>query len=218
MKHEAIIELLPWYANESLDEGERQIVEEHLGACESCGRELAQWQQVGMRVRATEGEPELPPGHLNEVMARIDTLERERAEVMQRPGLGARLREFFAGAWQPLPGVARTALVAQLGLVVLLAGALVLRNGQPEAGFTTLSGPAAESTFARLQVGFEADLTEAELRATLLDVEAHIVAGPSAQGLYTIQLSLDRTRTEEVKVLAEALRNRAGIRFVGRAP
>ena len=41
MKHQEIIESLPWYVNGTLDQAERAAVTQHLAAgCDECAREV----------------------------------------------------------------------------------------------------------------------------------------------------------------------------------
>jgi hypothetical protein len=73
MKHD-IAELLPYYANGTLDAADRMRVEAELAACPSCSDELHELEQLGaaLRERADAIAP-LPPGILDDALARIGT-------------------------------------------------------------------------------------------------------------------------------------------------
>jgi hypothetical protein len=49
-EHEQWSDLLPWYANETLDEHTRAALEAHLRDCPTCRRELAIWRRISTAV------------------------------------------------------------------------------------------------------------------------------------------------------------------------
>jgi len=75
----------------------------------------------------------------------------------------------------------RPALVLAAGLILVFQVVLLLQPGDDGARLAGAAG-------ADLQVTFAADATEGELRELLRSVDAQIVDGPSAAGLYRLQL------------------------------
>lgn len=59
-EHEQWSNLLPWYANETLDARARAALEAHLRDCPTCRRELATWRRISTGVHAQSVTP-LPP-------------------------------------------------------------------------------------------------------------------------------------------------------------
>nr|MDP9121518.1 zf-HC2 domain-containing protein [Acidobacteriota bacterium] len=53
-RHQRVLELLPWYANDTLEGGERREVEDHLAGCTCCQEELAGSRQLGGELRRAE--------------------------------------------------------------------------------------------------------------------------------------------------------------------
>lgn len=175
--HQRVWDLLPWYVNGTLPDGERRKVEEHLSACPRCQEELAACRGIGEAVsRREEVAPAPHPAQLSRLMARID----EEENVLRG------LRALFAAT----PRAVRFALAAQLAAVLLLAGALLRRpEPAPSPLFHTLSSPepAAEAA-TRIRIVFAEGTTEKEIREVLLKVRGQVVGGPSPFGVYTVEV------------------------------
>ncbi|MBI1789211.1 MAG: zf-HC2 domain-containing protein [Acidobacteria bacterium] len=170
MNHHEILEMLPWYANASLDEPTRRSVEAHLRECAECARELEEIEKLERSMKEFAAPvPEPSPFLLTRAKAAIEDYERGRW-------------------WPAIPSFARAVMAAQLVLIVALAGGVVYLK-QPGGGFTTLSGPTGQAGAGpRLTVAFQAGVSEELARQTILELRGTIVGGPSALGLYTIQL------------------------------
>lgn len=69
-----IAELLPYYANGTLDAGERARVEAELATCPACAQELAELQALAASLRSrADAAPPLPAHLFDDVLARIAT-------------------------------------------------------------------------------------------------------------------------------------------------
>jgi anti-sigma factor RsiW len=205
--HARIWDLIPWYVNGSLPVGERQTVEDHLALCPRC-REEERFCRVTAEAlqRAGEMAPSPHPVQLARLMARIDEADKE-------PRSG-RLRRLLAGlrSWQPA-NPARAMLVAQLAIVLLLAGLVVWQGRQPAAPavYKTLSDSEAPQTGAApIRVLFSEDATERQIRELLLGVHGEIVGGPSAIGAYTLEI---RPGGDPQGVVLAYLRSHPKVRF-----
>lgn len=195
--HRRVWDLLPWYANGTLPDAERRTVEAHLADCPRCREEIAACQSLREVIRQTEeAVPAVHPARLARLMERIDTEERSA---------GRGWRRAFLAPWQGLatllrmtPPLARGALVAQLIFLVALTGLLVRWSSLPEEPapaapvYRTLSesgpAPAAAERTERLRLVFADGTTEREARDLLLGIRGQIVAGPSALGVYTVEV------------------------------
>jgi anti-sigma factor RsiW len=218
--HQRIWELLPWVANGTLADPERERVEAHLALCRRCRDEVETCRRTAAAVKS-QGEvaPSPHPVQLQRTLARIDELEREPPEPREDRertgrGFGAPLRALIAATPRPLRG----ALLAQAAIVVLLLGVVAwsaLHSGPAQAPVTyqTLSDPAAAPAPAlALRVMFSPRATEKEIRELLQSVGGEITAGPSPLGVYTVEVPatggpvsavLARLRSESVVTLAE---------------
>jgi anti-sigma factor RsiW len=174
--HEAAL-LLPWYVGGTLGDGERLFVEAHLRECAECRSELESVEDVRQRTRAMFGSGLAPSARLHaEVMARV----RESPPTAPTPlqSFAEALQWLLRPKWAP-------ALAALL--IVVQAGALgwFVLQGSPQPEVRTRS---VEAAAARIRVVFNPNATEAEIRAALTALGGRIVDGPSADGVYVIEL------------------------------
>jgi len=212
-RHDVVNELLPWHVSDALSTGERKMVEAHLESCKACQAELSLLHEVGAATRDQAADIPPVPDMLATALARID--EYETAEPSHRPGWWASL---FDRLWNPPAPVARTVFAVQFALV-LLVGSLWLASGPADSPFTTLSDPGRASDGARLTVIFRPGTTEETMRRTLLDLDADIVSGPSALGVYVVALPVAESETAAVDTAIEEFRaNSSVIDFVERQP
>jgi hypothetical protein len=181
--HRRVWDLLPWYANGTLEDGERRTVESHLAACSRCREELSACRGLGELLRQVpEVAPAPHPAHLARILEKIGDHER----AAWRSPLES-LRNLLTATPRPV----RWALAAQLVLVLGLSLGLSLHR-QPaaaSAGYRTLSdAPPAPVPSSRLRVVFAAGTTEQEIRDLLLGIRGQIVSGPSSLGVYTVEV------------------------------
>ncbi len=184
--HRRVWDLLPWYANGTLEDGERRTVESHLAACSRCREELSACRGLGeLLQQVPEIAPAPHPAHLARILEKIG--DHERA-AWQSPLES--LRNLLTATPRPV----RWALAAQLVLVLGLGLGLSLHR-QPRqsptapAAYRTLSdGPATTVPSSRLRLVFAPGTTEQEIRDLLLGIRGQIVSGPSSLGVYTVEV------------------------------
>jgi hypothetical protein len=120
-------------------------------------------------------------------------------------------------AFQGTPSPFRWVLAAQTAVIILLTAAIILETWiAPSLLYRTLSDSVsgAEADRAHIRVVFTDDITERELRALLGTVEATIVAGPSAMGIYTVAVPVSGSeRTERTRSALETLRAHPKVRL-----
>jgi hypothetical protein len=110
MKHE-IAELLPFYANGTLDEADRARVEAELAACAACSEELQELRALAaaLRTRADEAPP-LPEHVFSSALAKLDAPAAPRAVRAPHP-------------WWSIPARYATAAVLVIGFGATAAAA-----------------------------------------------------------------------------------------------
>jgi len=215
MKHQEIIESLPWYVNGTLDQAERAAVTQHLASgCDECAQEVKSLRALHKAVKAAGDEaPEPSPFLLNRALAEIEDYERTRAQEQSpqsvkaaSPSLWDRLRE----SWSPkTPVFARLALATQLALVLVLGAVAVYQYENPQVIYKTTSD--SSGTKAKLSVIFNENATEGGIRQTLEEIHGSIVEGPTAQGRYTIQLAISLEQTAELDKIVRTLQEKKDI-------
>jgi len=216
MNHQEIIELLPWYANQTLEDDERKLVEMHLADCRDCAKEVESLKAMRKTVvEVGDSGPALSPFALNRALAEIEDYERTRTTTAKAASVATREKKgFWAKWWQPTPVFARALIAAQIVLVLALGSVTLYQYSHPNIIFKTSSGGVDDKTSTRITVGFNDGTTEQEIRQTILGIEGQIVEGPSALGLYTIQVPIPRERTAEIdKVLQTLRQNTKVVRF-----
>ena len=162
--------LLPWYANGTLTDEERVQVEAHLARCEQCREELRFLTALRQTVKQVADVPASPELGLKRLMREIDA-----GTPTSRPATR------HMAWWQPS--------LAAAAVVIVIQGVLLLNlwQGGDDAGMR-LAGEARPAAVV-LQIRFDAAAREEEIRALLRSLDARFVDGPSAVGLYRIELS-----------------------------
>ncbi len=219
MTHREIIELLPWYVNATLNEDERRAVDTHLVACRECVLELEELKAIqAAEVEVAEEAPTPSSSLLKRALAEIEDYDRQKARAREkRFGWWSRLRdqigEFWAGWWHPTPAFARVFIAAELVLVLALGTVVVIQRHSGPV-YSTLTRPAGQGAVTRIAVGFNEGISEEVMRQAIWEIHGKIVDGPSALGLYTIEVPIPPERSQDIEKLVQALRqNRRVIRF-----
>jgi hypothetical protein len=191
-----MLELIPWYVNGSLPDGERLMIEQHLRTCVPCRSALAGEQRLRGLIREQAAIPQGPEHGIADLLHRIDGHGPERS----------RLR--FAS-----PFVYAAAAGMVLIAVTLLVRPLTDMAGRPDGEFSTLtsgSGSAAD----RIDIVFDENLGPAEISVFIESLGGRLDAGPSELGRYTV--SLPEVSGRDLATLLADLGEDPRIRFVGR--
>ena len=212
LSHEHLSHLLPWYANGTLSPEEHALLEQHLKTCGVCEREL-QWLR-NVNSAMTDLDEEVPDVNASfaKTLAAVDSLETPKP-------LGRRqwLAGWFDTLWNPSIPFARLVFAAQLALILGLGiYSLALRETSP--GFVTLSGSDGSTGGVRLTVNFAPSTTVAQMNQSLSAIGGRIVSGPSASGMYVVELPIGAEKDTQVQTVIDKLRTNGAIRFVERQP
>jgi hypothetical protein len=185
--HQALQDLLPWYASGALDEAEAAQVQQHLQACGACRAELG-WQR---KLLETEGP--LPAGldperALARLMPQLDAAPAAdaphraaapRNAAQPAPSLLERLRAWLDGAgWQGW------ALAAQCAVIAVLAVQLLPRG--PAQDYRALGNGA--TAMPDVLVVFKPDARLQDVQRLMQDNHAQIVGGPTVTGAYMLDV------------------------------
>jgi hypothetical protein len=219
--HQAVQELLPWYASAQLSADETRRVHEHLQACAQCRHEL-EWEH-GMRAEAAVEADALPDG-----------IDMERALAKLLPALGPQERPAVPTSAGPdadadaAAGVADTQVgaprriswwgakaanqsswlrwaVAAQWLVIVALGALLVHPDETPAYRVLGAGVAAGGNMV---VVFQPTTSERELRHILQAQNARIVDGPTVTDAWLLNVPTDR----HAQIL-QALRANAAVKL-----
>ena len=206
--------LLPWYVTGRLAAADAERVEQHLGRCAICRRDLAHEREVRALLRSEARLEYAPQAGLAKTLARIDELGREAPAAGQAPQ-AAPPRRARAVRW-----LAAAVVVQAVGLGVL--GGMLAGREAPDAGradYATLSsGGAQVPGAAHLRAVFAPGLTLAELNGLLNARQLKIVGGPSDAGVYTLAaVAVPPRDGARLEATVAALRADPHVLFVERA-
>lgn len=208
--HQAVQELLPWFASDQLAPDEAQRVQEHLQTCAQCRQDL-EWER-DMRTEAASAGDALPAG-----------VDMERALAKLMPALGPQEQSAPAPATAPgprpvswwravaanQPSWLRWTVAAQWVAIIGL-GALLLRPDSDPAPYRVLGS--AISNGGNLVVVFQPNTSERDLRRVLQAQGARVVDGPTVTDAYLLTVpaanrdrALQAMRADPAVKLAEPL-------------
>lgn len=199
------IALLPWYANGTLCDAERQQVSRHLESCESCRRELDELTALKRQLTTAYQVQSAPSARLaGKVMAQVAAEARLVGDRTAEPsswlhGMDQWFRSLFLPRW--VPTLAAAFLIVQTGLLLWVG----LPPTEPERVSTRSLGMQT----AAITVTFQPSATEEQIRTLLQQVRGRITQGPIADGLYTIEVLSTDASTIQRK--ADLLRARTDI-------
>lgn len=210
--HRECWELLPWIANERASSQDRAKVELHLRDCERCRNELEVQRRLREAIRADESILLAPQASFQKLMRRIDCAEDgadiEPAPAPPPPSAHQQKKQ------RPLPWL-RIAAALQAFVIAALLGALWWQSEQSLTAprYVTLTSQSSVAAGPVIRVVF-ADNTELdEMHELLHSIDAQIVDGPSAAGVFTVALTADRSTPDEIEAAAAALRAHERVRF-----
>lgn len=214
MNHETANGVLPWYANGTLADDERQHVEDHVHACLTCHLELKRERQLYELVRASPTVNLAPEEGFDRLSHRLDDDARGgRSAVGQLAGAVERL-------WGPLSTLSSATRFSMAALVLLaVAGVLSWRTIPPpvvqgDPVYFTLSSE-FKSAGSELDIVFADHVSERELRALVTEIDGFIISGPTALGRYRIRLTDDAVDEAHLSDLIRTLSHDERVRFAG---
>jgi hypothetical protein len=198
------LELLPWYANGTLADADRALVDGVLKRDARAGTELQWLQQLQQRVQADAPEVSDEIG-LERTMRRIHAdaaveqaaiakataAQAAAAPKAQRaapstPSLTERVRGWFEGMrLSPAFAMAALVVVVQAGFIYKLAGS--------DDEYTQIrSVPGAAAASGQLfRIGFKPEASETDIRMLLVAVQGNIESGPGQLGDYYVRVPAD---------------------------
>lgn len=206
--HLRVWEMLPWVVNGTADANELRRVNEHLCACALCLSELS--RQRGLCSAMNEREPQAP--HVERGLAKLlQRMGDVEGNTQAHPARALRQRRVAANAGSR---VATTVACGLAALVMLESGALAVLGErlqwEPAVAYRTLSEPASRPNRAAIRLVVDERMSVRELQALLVSLNLQIVAGPDANGVYSLA---PLGATGSLDALAAALRAAPGVRF-----
>jgi hypothetical protein len=209
-QHQQIQLLLPWYHNQSLDQNERQQVENHLRSCLICRREMNEVSKLAtvikqssvldvaadtsfanLREKLQTTRPVTQPSAPSLDLSRVTGTNKTASTTSGLSGdTSNRSRRKFRFTPRMLKSFA---FAASVFLVII---PLITQYGQQSSGtadYFTLSATKQEVLGGtKLRVVFEKSLSVVGIESLLEKVHGQIVDGPNLVGGYTLILGIDK--------------------------
>jgi hypothetical protein len=183
-------ELLPFYVNGTLPEGDRAWVDAYLRDHPRARAEL-HWAR-SLQTRLHEDVPAVSSEvGLERALRRIGTEgpKPQRARRAAQPTLLERIGEWVASV-VPQP-VLRPAFAGAIAVVALQAVAIVHLLGEREddaSQIRAMQGSAVVEKGPYLKLNFKPDAREADIRLLLVEVNGSLAAGPGQLGDYYVRV------------------------------
>ncbi len=209
----SLSDLIPEYVQGTLDPETTTAFAQRLAVDQELRRELDEFLALKMLYRQTQDEPPPPSEKIfQRIDAAISGAEAPRPDHRRLSnGPCSPRHAHLAEAWARLKasvGLPWGLAVVQAALIVIL-----LIPGQPDHSYQTLStgGDAAIGADGSFyNIVFSESASEARIRTLLINTNASIIAGPSAEGRYRIVLPDGAHHQEHVA----RLRRDAVVRFL----
>lgn len=162
MNEQQTHEDLPWYVNGQLSAEQRQEIEQQLQDDPALQQEAAFLDKLRQQLKQGGQQS---PGELGLQRLKRDIKKQSASPVVKR--------------WKTL------AVAASL-LVVVQAGVMVSMIESPDTGIVPLSGSQYAGNVIQLQ--FTDKASAGQIQQLLASVKGSIISGPSASGVYRVQL------------------------------
>jgi anti-sigma factor RsiW len=203
-EHQRAWELLPWYVNARIAEGDRARVESHLRNCAACRDELAQQRQIHQAMAADSGIEHIPTASLKRLLQRLDGVH----AVTAPPAAATTVTPWLASARGLM--VASVAIIAvALSVVAAVLWTQSQRGAPLPANYYTVTSLVSRAPDEAIRAVFSPSITLAELQALLDEAQLKIVAGPTEAGVY----ALATTSAQPVSWSLQRLRGHDSVRF-----
>jgi hypothetical protein len=180
-----LYDLLPWYANGTLQTDEREWVDRCLATDDGARAELAWYRSLQSTLE--QSAVDVPPD-----LGLARALHRVRAD---RPALRDRIRAWLGAAGirpvaslvRPVAAIAAVGVIAVQGIVIYSLAGHRDEDAQP---IRALRAVPADSVDAGplLRVNFAPNAREADIRLLLSAVEGSLVGGPGQVGDYYVRV------------------------------
>jgi Putative zinc-finger len=207
-KHQEVAALMPWFVNGSIQEHDRQRVEEHLLLCSGCREELSRERRLYESMSAEPAVEYMPTASLKRLQARLDG-------VAEGVPVDAPVADPAAAkAWRPsMPWqsmMAASVAVMAVAVSWLVADRWMQAHGGVSApNYRTVTNPTPHLPNEVIRAVFSPTITLVEMQAVLDEAGLRIISGPTEAGVYALAANSRRPVSSSLT----ALRGHAIVRF-----
>jgi hypothetical protein len=204
-EHTAVALLIAWFVNETLSDGERARVEEHLSGCAACRNDLALERRIYQGVSAAGAVEYMPAASLNRLREKLDGKPVADVQDAVAAPMPRRLR---LRHWRTLSAASIAVMAVAIG--VLAADRWLQDRGRGAAPqFYTVTNDATRPPDEVVRAVFAPNITLVELQSLLNEAQLRIISGPSEAGVYSLAAKSDLPVSKSLALL----RQHAAVRF-----
>ncbi|MFZ6642955.1 zf-HC2 domain-containing protein [Undibacterium sp. TC4M20W] len=206
--HSQVQDLLPWYANNTLQADEQQLVRAHLQTCTACQDDLQSQLELKLKLKAGELAASTVPNvdrALARLLPKLD-VQVPAAKVKNTNNFLAGLRTLFTADGKAPARWGMAVMAAQTAVIVGLVAFMAL-PGQDDSSYRVLGN--GERSSGNIVVVFKPETTVKDIQRIMSINDARIIDGPTVTNAYL--LNVDDARLEQS---IRELRSEAGIELV----
>ncbi len=189
--HDHIAELLPWFVNETLDEQERLLVEDHLRICESCRTDLELLSHLQQSVQQDSPLPLVPPARVDSLLDALD--ESSGTETRQ-------------SSW---PMIAAAASIVAIGIMAVWFVGDRASNTTEIHEFETVTSPSASGDVDFvIELRLAAGVDEASRNALFTDLGVNDPPVATPQDTYRVTVGSTAMSLSALESYIDAIESR----------
>jgi hypothetical protein len=200
-------ELLPWYANGTLNETDRAWVDEYLRAHPSAAGQLRWYESLQVRLREDAPAVSSEIG-MDRVMSRIRTEgPAPRAAQAARPVSRPFLEQVQGWIAALTPQAMLRPALAGLAVLAVVQGIVIgqLAGDSATSEIRAVRPAAVAEQGPLFKVNFKADAREADIRLLLNEVQGRLAGGPGQLGDYYVRVPATTFAAAEGRLKANAI-------------
>lgn len=201
-KPDEIRELIPLYLNKRLSEKERQEFEDVINKYPELKKELKEFLEIRDLYKDLEDEIPQPSDTIYKRI--MDNIRPEtKTSVIKKKVYLEVLKALFSS-----PRVSWAVVAVQVIIILFL----LIRLPEGDKLKTLTSEYIMQGEGVKINIVFDEDAKEKEIREILNRTGATVIGGPSEEGLYIIQI-----KDQDIETKLTVLRNTRIVRFVERS-
>ena len=217
--HQKVSLLLPWYVNKTLDDNDKDFVENHISACLVCRIELTNLQKLSAFVRQEDVADSAAHAAFSQLKNRIhqdETLTKQRTGMVDsffdfwREKIGFNRKKLLVNH----PGLVLASVMTFVFLLLIpgFFGKNLLIGNQ----FQTLSNTKHEDVGKNeIRVVFASGMSSEQISGILDAYQGRIVSGPTSQGVLNVRIgNAEKQMTkQQITEIISKLRNNPQVIF-----
>lgn len=181
-KLEELKEMIPLYLNGTLSEEENRIFEDALNKIPELKKEFLEFLEIKNSYKEVQDELSPPSENLYKKISERIGAGKESELPLSTKAYPMKIKKFLKDFFTS--PVFSWGLVAVELIFIFLLSFYLLR----EERYKTLTAQEHRKEGVKINIVFDAEAKEKEIREVLKEIGANIVSGPTSEGLYKIEL------------------------------